>query len=385
MTVNREVLSQLTLTVRKFVRSRLVPLEFEVDKSDRIPEAIIQEMRDLGLFGLSIPQQYGGLGLSMSEEVCLAAELGYTAPAFRTIFGTNIGIGSQGILIDGTESQKKKYLPRLASGEMIGSFALTEPDVGSDAGSVSMKAVRLGNNYILNGVKRYITNAPQAGIFTVTARTGSPEEKARGITAFLVEAGTAGLELGHPEDKMGFRGAHCCDVIFNDVSINKKQIIGGIEGRGFKTAMKVLDRGRLHLSAIAMGIANRLIDEAMSYALERKQFGKRIADFQLIQAKIADSKTEHLAGKSMVEAVAQRYDSGEKVSTEASCCKLFCTEAVGRIADRALQIHGGAGYIANFAVERFYRDVRLLRLYEGTSEIQQLVIAKNLIKDWKKK
>jgi acyl-CoA dehydrogenase len=381
MALDRETLNHLVETVRRFVRERLIPLEQEVDANDKIPDDVIDEMKALGLFGLSIPTDYGGLGLAMSDEVLIGQELGYTAPAFRSAFGTNIGIGSQGILIDGTDEQKRKYLPKLASGDMVGSFALTEPDVGSDAAAVKMSARQDGDAYVLNGTKRYITNAARAGVFTVMARTGTVEEKARGVTAFLVEADSPGLQLGLAEKKMGQKGAHVCDVIFNDVVVHKDQIIGGIPGQGFKTAMKVLDRGRLHMSSIAMGMANRLIDESVSYAIGRQQFGERIADFQLVQAMIADSRTEYLAGKSMVEATARRYDAGEKVSTDASCCKLFCTEAVGRIADRAVQIHGGAGYISDYAVERFYRDVRLLRLYEGTSQIQQIVIARNLIRE----
>jgi len=381
MTLDPETLNQLLETVRRFVRERLIPLEQQVDANDKIPDEVIDEMKELGFFGLSIPTQYGGLGLSMSEEVRVGQELGYTAPAFRSAFGTNVGIGSQGILIDGTEEQKQKYLPKLASGEMVGSFALTEPDVGSDAASVKTSAKRDGDTYVLNGTKRFITNAARAGVFTVMARTGTVEEKGRGVTAFLVEAGIPGLELGDPEKKMGQKGAHVCDVIFNDVVVHKDQIIGGVEGQGFKTAMKVLDRGRLHMSSISMGMAKRLIDESVNYSIERKQFGQKIGDFQLVQAMIADSQTEYLAGKSMVEATAAGYDAGDKVSTDASCCKLFCTEAVGRIADRAVQIHGGAGYISDYAVERFYRDVRLLRLYEGTSQIQQLVIARNLIRE----
>ncbi len=383
MTLDPETFDQLLETVRRFVRERLIPLEQDVDANDRIPDEVINEMKDLGFFGLSIPAEYGGLGLTMSEEVRVGQELGYTAPAFRSAFGTNVGIGSQGILIDGTEAQKEKYLPKLASGEMVGSFALTEPDVGSDAASVKTSAKRDGDHYILNGTKRFITNAARAGVFTVMARTGTTEEKGRGVSAFLVEAGSPGLELGSPEKKMGQKGAHVCDVIFNDVAVHKDQIIGGVEGVGFKTAMKVLDRGRLHMSSISMGMAKRLIDEQVNYSVERKQFGQEIGEFQLIQAMIADSQTEYLAGKSMVEATAARYDAGEKVSTDASCCKLFCTEAVGRIADRAVQIHGGAGYISDYAVERFYRDVRLLRLYEGTSQIQQLVIARSLIREAK--
>jgi len=379
MALDEETFGQLIDAVRRFVRERLMPLERQVDETDHMPTEVIDEMKALGLFGLSIPEAYGGLGLSMSEEVKVAQELGYTSPAFRTTFGTNVGIGSQDILIDGTEEQKERYLPKLATGEIIGSFALTEPDVGSDAASVQCRATRDGDTYVINGTKRFITNAPTAGLFTLLARTGSVEEKGRGVSAFLVEADTPGIELGPPEKKMGLKGSHCCDVIFNDARVPESQIIGGREGQRFKTAMKVLDRGRLHMSSVATGMAKRLIDESVGYARERQQFGQAIADFQLIQAMIADSQTEYLAGKALVEATAARFDSGGRVSTDASCCRLFTTEAVGRIADRAVQIHGGSGYITDYAVERFYRDVRLLRLYEGTSQIQQLVIARGVL------
>jgi len=381
MASDSETLQLFLTTIRRFVRERLIPLEQQVDETDHIPEELISEMKEMGLFGLSIPEEFGGIGLTLSEEVLVVQELGYTAPAFRTTFGTNVGIGSQGILIDGTAEQKQKYLPKLASGEIVGSFALTEPEAGSDAGSVTTSARREGDTYILNGTKRFITNATRAGVFTVMARTGSTEDKARGISAFLVDADTPGIELGKPEKKMGMKGVQCCDVIFNDVVVSKDQIIGGVEGQGFKTAMKVMDRARLHISALSVGIAKRLIDEATLYATGRKQFGQQISEFQLIQAMIADSQAEYLASKSMVEATATKYDLGEQVSQDASCCKLFCTEAVGRIADRAVQIHGGSGYISDYAVERFYRDVRLLRLYEGTTQIQQLVIARSVIKN----
>ena len=381
MSLEQETREQLIIAVRRFVRERLMPLERQVEDEDRIPEEVIDEMRELGLFGLSIPTEYGGLGLSMADEVLLAQELGYTSPAFRSAFGTNVGIGSQGIIIDGTEEQKARYLPRLASGELVGSFALTEPDVGSDAAAVRTSARRDGNEYVINGTKRYITNAGRAGVFTLMARTGTQEEGARGVSAFLVDATLPGIELGKADKKMGQKGAHTCDVIFNDVRVPADALIGSVEGQGFKTAMKVLDRGRLHLSAVCVGTARRLIDESLRYALERRQFGSRIADFQLIQAMLADSQTEFYAGKCMVEDAARRYDAGESIGTQASCCKLHCSEMAGRVADRAVQIHGGSGYIADYAVERFYRDVRLFRLYEGTSQIQQLVIARNMIRE----
>ena len=381
MSVDQETRDQLISAVRRFVRKRLLPLEQRVEDTDQIPEDVIAEMRDLGLFGLSIPQEYGGLGLGLGDEVLVAQEFGYTSPAFRSTFGTNVGIGSQGIIMDGTAEQKTTYLPRLASVELVGSFALTEPDVGSDAGAVRTSARRDGAHYIVNGTKRYITNAPRAGVFTLMARTGTQEDAARGVSAFLVDATLPGIELGKPDKKMGQKGAHTCDVIFNDVRVPAEALIGGVEGQGFKTAMKVLDCGRLHLAAVCVGTARRLIDESLRYALERRQFGKRIAEFQLIQAMLADSQTEYYAGKCMVEDAARRYDAGRQIGTEASCCKLHCSEMAGRVADRAVQIRGGSGYIADYVVERFYRDVRLFRLYEGTSQIQQLVIARNMIRE----
>lgn len=381
MTLDQETLNQLADTVHRFVHDRLIPNEARVAEDDQIPNEIVEEMRALGLFGLSIPEEYGGLGLTMSEEVRIAFELGQTSPAFRSLIGTNNGIGSQGIVMDGTREQKEKYLPKLASGEIVGSFALTEPDSGSDAASLKTTARRDGNHYVLNGTKRYITNAPQAGVFTVMARTDPEQKGARGISAFLVEAGSPGLNIGRPDKKMGQRGAQTADVVFEDCRIPTSQLLGHEEGQGFKTAMKVLDRGRLHIAAVCVGVAERLIREALAYANERKQFGQRIAEFQLIQAMLADSKAEAYAGHCMVVDAARRKDAGENVSTEASCCKLFASEMVGRVADRAVQIHGGAGYMQEYAVERFYRDVRLFRIYEGTTQVQQLVIARNMLRE----
>jgi len=375
-----QTLALLLDSVKRFVRSKLVPAEHRLAETDEIPPALIDDMRELGLFGMCIPEQYGGLGLTMEEEVLVAFELAWTSPAFRSLIGTNNGIGSQGIIIDGTSAQKEKYLPRLASGELIASFALTEPDSGSDAASLRTSAVRDSDVYILNGTKRYITNAPEAGVFTVMARTDPNSKGAGGISAFLVEAGTPGLSLGKRDIKMGQKGAHTCDIIFENCRVPAENLIGSQEGIGFKTAMKVLDKGRLHIAAVCVGVAERMLNDALVYAMERKQFGKPIADFQLIQAMLADSKAEIYAARSMVLDAARRRDAGEDISTEASCCKLFASEMCGRVADRAVQIHGGAGYIAEYAVERFYRDVRLFRIYEGTSQIQQLLIARNMIK-----
>ena len=380
MALDTETLNSLVETVNRFVRERLVPLEDKVAEDDQIPDDVTADMRNLGLFGMSVPEQYGGLGLTMSEEAQVAFELGQTSPAFRSLIGTNNGIGSQGIVIDGTDAQKDAYLPKLASGEIIGSFALTEPEAGSDAGSLRTSARRDGEDYVINGSKRFITNAPEAGLFTVFARTDPDQPGSKGVSAFLVEAGTPGLSLGKPDRKMGQRGAHTCDVIFDNCRVPATALLGGKEGQGFKTAMKVLDRGRLHLSAICVGLAERLIRDSLAYAMDRKQFGQAISDFQLIQAMLADSQADTYAARCMVNETARRKDDGLDVSTEAACCKMFASEMLGRVADRAVQIHGGAGYIADYGIERFYRDVRLFRIYEGTTQIQQLVIARNMIR-----
>ena len=378
---DQEVLNQLVDTIHRFVRDRLIPAEQSLAENDAIPEDTAREMKEMGLFGLSIPEEYGGLGLTMEEEALVAFEIGHTSPAFRSFFGTNNGIGAQGILIDGTEEQKQKYVPRLATGEVISSFCLTEPDVGSDAASLKTRADKDGDHYILNGTKRYITNGPEAGLYTVMARTDQNNKGAGGITAFIVEGDTPGLIRGKPDVKMGQKGAHVCDITFEDCRVPAENIIGGKEGQGFKTAMKVLDRGRLHISAVCVGVAERLIEDALRFAMERKQFGAPLADHQLIQAMLADSRAEAFAGRSMVLEAARSKDAGKNVSLDASCCKLFCAEMVGRVADRAVQIHGGAGYMAEYAVERFYRDVRLFRIYEGTTQIQQIVIARGMVRD----
>ncbi|MDZ5635989.1 acyl-CoA dehydrogenase family protein [Janthinobacterium sp. GMG1] len=377
---DEETLNILLDSIARFVREVLVPNEALVAETDTIPPAIVAQMRELGLFGLSIPEAYGGLELSMEEEVRVAFEIARTSPAFRSLIGTNNGIGSQGIVIDGTEAQKLHYLPKLAAGEIIGSFALTEAGSGSDAASLRTTAVRDGDFYILNGSKRYITNAPEASIFTVMARTDPVKRGASAISAFIVEKDTPGLSLGKIDKKMGQQGAHTCDVIFENCRVPAANIIGGKEGVGFKTAMKVLDKGRLHIAAVCVGAAERMLADALAYAMERQQFGQPIAEFQLIQAMLADSKAEIYAARSMVLDAARRRDNKEDISTEASCCKLFASEMCGRVADRSVQIHGGAGYISEYAAERFYRDVRLFRIYEGTTQIQQIVIARNMIK-----
>lgn len=377
---DQETLNQLLALIERFVRERLVPAENRLAEEESVPEGIVREMKELGLFGLTVPEEYGGLGLTMEEEILVAIELGRTSPAFRSLIGTNNGIGSAAIVFNGSEAQKRKYLPKYASGEWVSCFCLTEPEAGSDAASLRTTAVRDGDHYILNGSKRFITNAPVAHTFNVMARTDLSNKGARGISSFIVERGTPGITLGSVDRKMGQAGSLTCDVIFEDCRVPAENIIGE-EGEGFVTAMKVLDRGRLHISGVAVGLAERLIADALDYAMQRKQFGKPIAEQQLVQAMLADSRTEAWAARCMALETARMRDAGENVTLESAACKLFCTEMVGRVADRAVQIHGGSGYMSEFAVERFYRDVRLLRLYEGTSQILQLVVARNMIRN----
>jgi len=380
MALDAETRAQLISSVRRFVDGRLRPIEDKVSENDEVPADVIAEMRELGLFGISVPVEYGGLGLTMEEECLLMFEMGRTSPAFRSVFGTNVGIGSQGIVMHGREDQKARWLPKIASGEVIISFALTEPEAGSDAASLKTTAIRDGDHYVVNGTKRFITNANKAHAFTLMARTDPATPGARGVSAFIVPRDIPGITIGKPEKKMGQQGAHICDVVFDNARIPAECLLGDEEGRGFITAMQVLERGRLHISAVCVGVADRLVEDSTRYAAERKQFGAPIGNLQLVQAMLADSKMEAYAGR----CGARRRPPprwGEDVATESSCCKLFCSEAVGRIADRAVQIHGGAGYVADYGIERFYRDVRIFRIYEGTSQVQQVIIARNMLKD----
>jgi acyl-CoA dehydrogenase len=379
MALDADTREQLIDAVRRFVTERLRPLEAQVADNDAIPDDVLAEMRALGLYGLSIPEAYGGLDLSMEDECLVGIELGRTSPAFRSAFGTNVGIGSQGLVMFGTSAQKQKWLPGIASGEIITSFALTEPEAGSDSASVRTTARREGDVYVLNGTKRYITNADVAGLFTVMARTDTAIKGGGGVSAFLVPGGLPGLSIGKPERKMGQHGGHICDVIFEDVRVPAENRLGA-EGEGFKVAMQVLDRGRLHISAVCVGVAERLIRDCVAYAAERKQFGQPIASFQLVQAMIADSKTEALAARALTLESARKRDLGDTVTLEAAAAKYFASEMVGRVADRAVQIFGGAGYTADHGIERLYRDVRIFRIYEGTSQIQQVVIARETMK-----
>ncbi len=384
MALDAESFDILLSTIQRFVLERLMPAEDYLEEHDAVPDDIVEDMKQMGLFGLTVPEEFDGIGLSVSQEVLVNYELGRTASAFRSVFGTNIGIGSQGILMDGTPEQKREFLPKVASGELVMSFALTEPDAGSDAAALKTRAELDGDHYVLNGTKRFITNAPRAGAFTLMARTGGTG--AGGVSSFIVPADLPGIKLGKADKKMGQRGTKTCDVILENVRVPAANIIGGVPGQGFKTAMKVLDRGRLNISAVSCGLASRIIDEARTYARDRKQFGKAIGEFQLIQAMLADSQAELLAAWALVQDVAKRFDakaphvSDPDVSMRVSCAKLFATEMVGRVADRGVQIHGGAGYINEYPVERFYRDARLLRLYEGTTQIQQIIIGRELLR-----
>jgi len=377
--LDAETRDQLVDTVRRFVTERLRPIEAEVAENNLVPEPIIREMRELGLFGLSIPEEYGGLDLSMEDECLVIFEMGKASPAFRSEFGTNVGIGSQGLVMFGTAEQKAKYLPGVASGEIVTSFALTEPEAGSDSASVQTRARLEGDHYVLDGTKRYITNAGKAGLFTVMARSNPDAKGGAGVSAFLVPGNSPGLSVGKPEKKMGQHGAQIHDVIFDGVKVPIQNRLGE-EGEGFKVAMQVLDKGRLHIAALCVGVAERLIADSVAYASERKQFGQPIANFQLIQAMIADSKTEALAARALVLETARKRDAGANIVLEAAAAKLFASEMVGRVADRAVQIFGGSGYVADHGIERLYRDVRIFRIYEGTSQIQQLVVARETLK-----
>ncbi|HEX9949251.1 MAG TPA: acyl-CoA dehydrogenase family protein [Thermodesulfobacteriota bacterium] len=370
-------------TIRRFVNQDLEPISQKVEEEDQIPEEVVQQMRELGLFGLAIPEEYGGLGLGTVGECLVYEELSKTNAAFRSRIGTSNGIGSMGILFDGTEEQKQKYLPRIASGEWTSCFALSEPEAGSDAANIKTTAVREGDSFILNGLKHFITNGDVADIATVIALTDKEKRTRGGITAFVVEKGTPGFSVGTIERKMGLRGSHTCELLFDTCRVPVSQVIGGepLIGQGFKTAMSVLDKGRLTMGACALGAAQKLLDLCTDYAKQRVQFGKPIAQFQSVGNMLADMATEIYAARQMLYHAAWLRDQGKKVIKEASMVKLFCTEMACRASYNAVQIFGGTGYMKDFPVERFYRDLRLYTIYEGTSEIQRLVIARELTKD----
>ncbi len=376
--MQEQELASILDAVRTFVRQEVVPAEDEIEESDAIPRRLREQAAAMGLFGFSIPEEHGGLGLSMSEEVRLVFELGWTAPAFRSMFGTNNGIAGQVLVNAGTEQQQKEYLPRLASGELVASFALTEAEAGSDPSGLRTRARRDGDHYVIDGQKRFITNAADSDLLMIFARTGAPDSGAAGISVFVVPTDTPGITVGPKDVKMGQRGAATSEIFFDSVRVPAEALVGEQEGVGFATAMASLSKGRLHIAALCVGLAERLVDESLQHAVSAGQGDSRLADFQLVQGMLADSRTEAYAGRAMVIEAARSYDDGSDRRLGPSASKLFCSEMVGRVADRAVQIHGGLGYMHTVPVERFYRDARLFRLYEGTSEIQRVIIAKQM-------
>jgi acyl-CoA dehydrogenase len=378
--MDAEEFRQIRDAVRELVREQVIPLEEQIEDEDRIPDQLRAQAAEMGLFGYALPEEHGGLGVTMTEDVQLAFEFGYTTPAFRSLFGTNNGIAGQVIARFGTDQQKKAYLPRMAAGELIGSFALTEAEAGSDPAGLRTAARRDGDEWVINGGKRYITNAPIADLFVVFARSDPEEKGGRGISTFVVETSTPGVTVGPKDTKMGQSGAWTAEVFFDDVRVPADALIGE-EGRGYSKALTVLSRGRLHIAAICVGMAQRVLDESVAYAATAKQGGAPIGRFQLVQAMLADMHAELLAGRSLVRDVAARYDSGEDTSVGPSSAKLYCSEMVGRAVDRAVQVHGGLGYLRTTPVERFYRDARLFRLYEGTSEVQRVIIGSALLRE----
>jgi acyl-CoA dehydrogenase len=372
----REILA----ATRNFVRTVVVPRESEISEQDRIPDDLREQAKQLGLFGYAIPQEWGGLGLNITQDVELALELGYTSLAVRSMFGTNNGIAGQVLVGFGTDEQKRRWLEPMASGEVIASFALTEPGAGSDPTGLRTKAVRDGANWVISGQKRWITNAPLADLFVVFARTRPADPDGSGIAVFLVPADSPGVEVGVKDAKMGQEGAWTSDVYFTDVRLGPESLIGGSEDIGYRAALTSLARGRIHIAALAVGTAQRALDESVDFAATATQGGSAVGTFQLVQAMLADQQTGVLAGRALVRDTAQKWLTGEDRRIAPSVAKLFCTEMAGTVADLAVQVHGGTGYMRGVAVERIYRDIRLLRLFEGTSEIQRLIIGGGLVK-----
>ncbi len=375
---------ELIEVLRDFIRREVMPAEAGIDESDEIPDRLIAQAKEMGLYGYALPAEFGGLGLSVRQQVLVTIELGYTSPAFRSLFGTNNGIAGQVLVLAGTEGQRKQWLPRLASGEVVASFALTEPDAGSDPSRLVTSAVPVsgpdGDGWVIDGLKRYITNAPAADIFMVFARTDPQAPPGKGIGVFIVPARLDGVAVAARDHKMGQAGAWTADVSFSGARVPADALVGEAAAAGYSTAMRSLAHGRLVIAAMCVGVMARLIDESVTYARERSQGGHPIADYQLVQAMLADSQTEYMAARALVLDAADRYDAGTDQRLGPSAAKYFASEAVGRIADRAVQIHGGSGYMRGVPVERLYRDVRLFRIYEGTSQIQQLVIAREMLR-----
>ncbi len=380
MMVTAAEFDELVSLLRGFIRREVMPAEAGIDESDEIPARLIEQAKEMGLYGYALPVEYGGLGLSVEQQVRVAIELGYTSPAFRSLFGTNNGIAGQVLVSAGTEQQRKQWLPRLASGEVVASFALTEPEAGSDPSRLVTTARLDGDSWVIDGLKRYITNAPAADVFMVFARTDPQAPAGKGIGVFVVPARLDGVAVAPRDHKMGQAGAWTADVAFTGVRVPADALVGEAAQAGYATAMRSLAHGRLTIAGVCVGVSARLMDESVSYARERTQGGHPIGEYQLVQAMLADSETEYLAARALVLDAAAQYDAGTDRRLAPSAAKYFASEAVGRIADRAVQIHGGSGYIRGMAVERLYRDVRLFRIYEGTSQIQQLVIARELLR-----
>ncbi len=378
--VGPEDFADILAQTREFIRKEVIPREQEIADTDSIPDDIRRNAAAMGLFGYAIPQEWGGLGLDLTQDVELAMEFGYTSLALRSMFGTNNGIAGQVLVGFGTDEQKAQWLEGIASGAVVASFALTEPGAGSNPSGLRTKAIRDGDDWVLGGEKRFITNAPLADLFVVFARTRPADENGTGIAVFLVPADTPGIEVSPKDRKMGQEGAWTADIRFTDVRVPHSALVGGSEDVGYRAAMTSLARGRVHIAALAVGSAQRALDESVAYAATATQGGTPIGDFQLVQAMIADIATGVMAGRAMVREVAAAYVSGADRRIGPSAAKLYCTEMVGRAADLAVQIHGGTGYMREVTVERIYRDVRLLRLYEGTSEIQRLIIGGGLVK-----
>lgn len=367
--------------LRKYVRARLVPSEEILESTDKIPEDILSEMREMGLFGLTIPLEYGGAEMSVAQYIATIMELSWAAPAFRSILTMNTGMVASALKKYGTSDQKSQWLPRLAAGDIC-SFALTEPGSGSDSASLKTRAEKTEEGYVLTGTKRYITNAPFADLVLVMARTSKENlPKNQHISAFLIPTNLPGVTIGSPDRKMGQDGAQIADVILEGVNVPPDALLGGFEGQGFRTAMSSLNTGRLSVAAAAVGYAKRILDCGLQYSLEREAFGEPISNFQLIQAMLADSQTEIYAAQCMIEDASTRADAGEDVIVKAAAAKMFASEMCARVADRVVQIHGGAGYLREYKAERFMRDSRLYKIYEGTTQILQLVIAKRILRD----
>jgi acyl-CoA dehydrogenase len=376
-----EEFSEILAQARAFVRSEVVPRERQIMVDDEVPAVIRDKAASMGLFGYAIPQEHGGLGLDMAQDVEMAMELGYTSLAFRSMVGTNNGIAGQVLVTYGTDEQRASWLGRLASGDVVASFALTEDGAGSNPAGLSTRAVRDGDDWVIDGRKRYITNAPMAGLFLVFARTRPADDDGPGIAVFLVPGDAAGVEVGPKDRKMGMEGAWTAEVGFTGVRVPASALVGGDETQGYRAAMASLARGRLHIGAMSVGTAQRCLDESVTHAAVTTQGGTPVGDFQLVQAMLADMQTGVMAGRALVRDVAARYVTGEDRWRGPSVAKLYCTEMVGTVADLAVQVHGGSGYMRDVPVERIYREVRLLRLYEGTSEIQRLIIGGGLVKD----